>query len=148
MVLVVGCSNDNNNNTENQTNSSTTNNNEATNNSENNDEEELLSLGDTGVHETTIGDYEVTPTAIEMVDSIDGEKPSRDDNDFIIIDVTIKNIGDTVLEGKEVAKVDMNDDLTTRNTKKDFDEINHLDGEIEPDEEVEGQLVFNTIPDS
>jgi len=42
----------------------------------------------------------------------------------------------------------MNDDLTTRNTKKDFDEINHLDGEIEPDEEVEGQLVFNTIPDS
>ncbi|HLQ97188.1 MAG TPA: hypothetical protein VK135_00725, partial [Candidatus Dormibacteraeota bacterium] len=66
----------------------------------------------------------------------------------IIIDVTVKNIGDTVLDGKEVAKIDLRDaEDFVRSNKKQYDFVNHFEGDIEPGEEVEGQFIFTSLPD-
>src|SRR5699024_12606713 len=102
----------------------------------------------TGVHETTIGDYEVTPTAFEIVESVNGVEPDNGNFNFIIIDVTVKNIGDTVLDGKEVAKIDLRDaEDFVRSNKKQYDFVNHFEEVIEPGEEVEGQFIFTSLPD-
>lgn len=114
--------------------------------------DEKLRLGDTGTLKDTIGEYEVTPTAFEITKSVDGDVPSHadtHDDDFIIVDITIKNIGDSALEGPDITRsgVVLADDNDLKSDNRwDYEWGDQITSEIQPGEEVDGQLVFERPP--
>lgn len=104
LLLVAACGNNDNSNGQNEGNS----NNASNVNSDNEAEQtsEKLRLGDTGTIKDTIGEYEITPSSFEITDSVDGDVPttaSRGDQ-FIIVEITIKNIGDSALVGSDITR--------------------------------------------
>lgn len=107
----------------------------------------ILSLGDTGVMETTLGDYEVTPTAFRFEDEMTEDDPLQHplSDTFIIMDVTIVNIGDEAMDAEEVISSAILEDLEGggRSAYDDFVSIDSFEGEIAAGETVEGQLVFD-----
>lgn len=148
MLAVAGCGNNNDTNNGETNNNANDNQNEAEENSSAADgEDQVLQLGETGTIKSTIGEYEVTPTSFVVADEWEGETPRIDGDVYVIIDIIITNIGDTVLEGKDLRKVDAiggNDIVSSNNALSD--KINELEGELQPGEEMEGQLAFGLIP--
>lgn len=159
MVLIVGCSNDN--NTEKKTNTNSTNENEEINKGTNKGETEIdgvkfanvLGLNDKDEIETTIAHYEMTPTNIETFNERDGHEPTNEGEVFILIDVTIKNLDDEAVVAEDIIDLGVKLDGEEFNAGNmwgaGFDSfVNELedDYEIEPNEEVEAQLIFETDP--
>lgn len=131
MFIVIGCSKNDDKKDDEQT-----------------EETELLSLGETGTLEQNIGTFEVTPTAITLKDEIDGEVPENEGHNFIIIDVEIKNIGEKTLEVDAIAEsssIVLLSDEGYRGSVRIFKTHlldNPITEDLEPGEEVEGQMLF------
>src|SRR5699024_11189767 len=113
MLAIAGCGNeDNGNNDATNDNSANASADDSENNSADNadsieyGDEQVLQLGETGIMKDTTGEYEVTPTSFVETKEFEGEKPSNDDLTFIVVDINIKNIGESVLKGEELRKVD------------------------------------------
>lgn len=103
-----------------------------------------LTIGDTGVFETTLGTYEVTLDSAEIVGSeLDGE-PSLFD-ELIVLELTYKNIGDNVILAEEIMyDMEITDDLEASgasNGAEMFDSIEPFEGEIQPGEEKKAQFI-------
>src|SRR5690625_2983185 len=151
MLALAGCgSSDNENNNETNANASMNDNgNNSSDDVESNEngDHQILQLGETGTIKDTTGEYEVTPTSFQVVKEWEGEVPNNDDLTFLVVDVTIKNIGESVLNGEELRKVDAigGKDLTFSNNQL-IDKINELEGELQPGEKMVGQLAFALVP--
>ena len=102
----------------------------------------ILSLGETGTMDDTLGTYEVTPTAVEFVESADGESPYN--GIFVVVDITIKNTGDAELASEDIAKADLfNSDDIRMESLNYYSFAENFEGPIAPGEEMSGQLVFD-----
>jgi len=151
ILAIAGCgSSDNENNNETNANASMNDNgNNSSDDVESNEngDHQILQLGETGTIKDTTGEYEVTPTSFQVVKEWEGEVPNNDDLTFLVVDVTIKNIGESVLNGEELRKVDAigGKDLTFSNNQL-IDKINELEGELQPGEKMVGQLAFALVP--
>ncbi|WP_017471233.1 lipoprotein [Amphibacillus jilinensis] len=104
--------------------------------------DELLSLGETGVLQTIVGDFEATPTAVRFVEEVDERKPSNDI--FVIVDMTISNIGDETIPSEDLLHPRLHNvrggGIAPSVT---FDSIENFEDDIHPGEEVSGQFLFN-----
>ncbi len=112
---------------------------------------EYLRLGETGVMETIIGDYEVTPTSVRFVAEMTEDDPyiTPGGDTFIIIDAKITNIGDEPMNA---------DDAVSQARLRDMDgggtgshrgnvSIDNIEGELAPGESMEGEILFDLIFD-
>jgi len=154
MLIIAGCGNeDNGNNDATNDNSVNASADDSENNSADNadsieyGDEQVLQLGETGTMNTTAGQYEVTPTSFQVTKEWEGEVPSNEEREFLIVDVIVKNVGDSTLDGKDLRKVDAigGEDLVGSN-KELIGKIDELEGEIENGEELKGQLAFSVYP--
>ncbi|WP_163583268.1 DUF4352 domain-containing protein [Gracilibacillus saliphilus] len=111
-------------------------------NEKNTDDGEFLSIGETGVVESVVGDYEITVNAFEYLDKMEGESSMLDF--YILIDYTVKNIGDEVIKAEDIYGADLFDDqeLSEGNSYY-YDSVNMLEGNIEVNETVDGELLFH-----
>ncbi|WP_058305886.1 DUF4352 domain-containing protein [Gracilibacillus massiliensis] len=107
-----------------------------------NDNGKVLSLGETGTIESNVGDYEVTVHSFEFVDEADGNTARLDY--FVLVDYTVKNIGDTSINGEDIYRTDIIDDQDLTEGNLYFESINQLEGEIAPGESVDAELLFDS----
>lgn len=148
MLAVAGCGNNDDTNNGKTNNNANDNQNEVEeNNSAADGEDQVLQLGETGTIKDTTGEYEVTPTSFVVTDEWEGETPKSEENVFVIVDVTVKNTGDTKLDGKQLRRVDAvgGKDLVTKNNQL-FDKTNQFEGELQSGKEMQGQFAFSMIP--
>ena len=106
----------------------------------------LLSIGEKGVIETALGHYEITPTGIRFEEEMKDEDPyqSPDNGVFIIIDVTMTNIGDKTLVSDEVITARLhNEDGSGGMSNYEFQSINNFKEELDPGESYSGELLFD-----
>ncbi|ADU31785.1 DUF4352 domain-containing protein [Evansella cellulosilytica] len=106
--------------------------------------DEVLSIGDTGRMIDTLGEYEVTIHSVEITEEIQGNTPMEDV--YVIVDLSIKNIGDEILEVQDIIGTHLfsDDDLPSGNMFY-VDFIDEIDGEISYGETVSGQILFDQI---
>src|SRR5690625_3345237 len=136
-LLLVACGNAE----ENQ--HTNTNNNHTTENQDVSDDEVVLSLGESGVIEDTLGEYEITVESFEVFESYEDIFPINEDYIFLVIDLTVKNIGDTVLDADDILKPTIFDDNEFSSFRGlDHEFIDPIEGEIQPEEKVSGQILF------
>jgi hypothetical protein len=109
-------------------------------------EVQTLSIGEMALIKSTIGDFEVTPKEVKIVDSIDGEKPAYDK--FIEATVEVKNVSDVPLD-----IFDLNDSRVLslkEDIYSDYEsvEVQEQVEAIQPNETVTLNLVFDIYEDS
>lgn len=120
--------------------------------SNNNNEEDtvMLKIGETGDMKTTVAEYEMTPTNVEVFDERDGEKPTNEGDVFVLIDFTLKNTDTEAIDPEDIIDLGVileGDEFTSDNYwGMDYDFVEELEEEIEPEEEVTGQLLFELDP--
>src|SRR5690625_4401517 len=71
-------------------------------NDQDNANSDVMKLGDTGFIDDGINQYEITPTSVEMFTERDGIIPNNDDEVFVLIDYTVKNIGEEGFEEEDI----------------------------------------------
>ena len=103
-----------------------------------------LNIGDTGTFQTTLGTYDMTLDAAEIVGTeLDGEESLFDE--LIFLDITIKNIGDDAFLIEEVMHdMVITDDIENSgasNGAEMFENIEIFEGELQPGEEKSGQFI-------
>ena len=106
----------------------------------------ILELGETGVIEDTLGTYEVTVTGFSLETEMSEDDPYKVTKNgyFIIVDVSIKNIGEDILEATSITKTDLFNATGAGVTNfTSFNSINNFEGEVSPNDTVEGQLLFD-----
>ncbi|MBM0066640.1 DUF4352 domain-containing protein [Alkalicoccobacillus gibsonii] len=104
-----------------------------------------LEIGDTGVIETTIEKFEMTINSVTVEKEIDGEKP--DLGVFVLADVTFRNIHEEPLDLEQAVgtfEVTTSEDGGGYGPVSEFYnvEVEDLSGDLEPGEEVQGQILF------
>ncbi|WP_117168157.1 DUF4352 domain-containing protein [Paraliobacillus sediminis] len=107
---------------------------------------EILSLGETGTMETILGNFEVTPSAVQFLEEVedDGSYAEPGNGVFVVVDVKVKNIHDKPLESSDIISLDLVDrDGAGSTDNPTFSSIESFEGEIAPGEEMTGQLIFN-----
>ncbi len=108
---------------------------------------EYLRLGETGVMETIIGDYEVTPTSVRYVSEMTEGDPIVNPNSdtFIVIDTMITNIGDEPMNADDAISQARLRNMRGGGTGryKDFVSIDNIEGELAPGESIEGEMLFD-----
>ncbi|SEO60797.1 protein of unknown function [Amphibacillus marinus] len=101
----------------------------------------LLSLGEKGLMETAIGDYEITVHSFAFIDG--PEEHLSGSQKYIAVDLSINNIGNETLISEDVAMATITDSESGgRPNETALDIVEHFEGDIEPGEEVSGQLLF------
>ncbi|WP_163583271.1 hypothetical protein [Gracilibacillus saliphilus] len=104
------------------------------------DSNEILSLGETGKVESTVGDYEVTVQSFEILETIDGEEPLQDN--FILVDFEVTNTGNNAIEGKDIYDAMLfGEVLSTENTS--IESIDLLDETLESGDGATAQFLFD-----
>lgn len=107
-----------------------------------------LVIGDTGTFDTTLGTYEMTLDKAELK----GEE--YDDvitelDEIILLDITIKNTGDKVLDISElIVSMEITDDLDQSgdpNSADLFESVEEFTGNLEPGEKSTGQFITETF---
>lgn len=103
-----------------------------------------LSVGDTGVLQTSIGTYELTVESAEIIGTeLDGEESLLDE--LIVLDLTFKNIGDDVIIAEDVMSIleigESHEGSGFPNGASEFDSIEEFEGEIQPGEERTAQFI-------
>lgn len=103
-----------------------------------------LSVGDTGVFQSTLGIYELTVETAEIVgEELDGEGSLLEE--LIVLDLTFKNVGDNVLKVEEIMhSMEITDDLDGSgypNGASEFESIDLFEGELQPGEERTTQFI-------
>ncbi|WP_440896936.1 DUF4352 domain-containing protein [Amphibacillus sp. Q70] len=102
---------------------------------------EVLSLGETGLMETVIGDYEVTVLSFEFIDG--PEEHLSESQRYLAVDLNIKNVGKEAIESEEVARATITDSESGgRPNETAIDIVDHFEGTIDPGGEQSGQLLF------
>lgn len=108
------------------------------------DDQTDLKIGDTGQMDSTLGKFEITIKSIKQVDSLDGEVSMFDH--IFIADVTVKNIGDTPIDARDIiTSLEITDDLEgsgSEDTSEHFMSVNALNGTIAPGESLDGEAVY------
>ena len=103
-----------------------------------------LSLGDTGSFVTTLGTYDMTVTSAESK-GYEFEGIESELDDWILLDVTIKNTSDEPLDAEDlISSMELTEDLEGSGYSDSagaFDEAEEFEGEIEPGEEKSAQFV-------
>lgn len=156
-LLLVACGNDNNEKVETDPNDETeiveetpedpAEEKEAGSNEDTNDSAEDqrdLTIGETGTFVTTIGTFEMTVEAAEIVGTeLDGEESLFDE--LIVLDLTVKNVGDEAIVIEDIMHdMEITDDLEasgSSNGAEMFDSIELFEGELQPGEEKAGQFI-------
>lgn len=108
------------------------------------EDQEGLGIGDTGIFDTVVGDFELTLNKAELVGKeLDGE-PSRID-DLIRLELTLKNIDNATILAEEVMS---NMEVTHRlegqgtvNYAEYFESARLFEGVIEPGEELTADFI-------
>ncbi|MBU5593856.1 hypothetical protein KQI76_01650 [Amphibacillus sp. MSJ-3] len=103
-----------------------------------------LSIGDTGHFYTDIGSYDMTVTTAELKGyELEGIESQLDD--WILLDVTIKNTSDTTLNVEDImGTMEVTDNLEGSGSigaVGAFDSVEDFQGEIGPGEEQSGQFI-------
>ncbi|GIN93751.1 hypothetical protein J22TS1_48020 [Siminovitchia terrae] len=109
------------------------------------DDQPDLKLGDTAQIEDTLGKYEVTMESIKQVPDINGEGPQLEK--LFIADITVKNIGDTTIEAKDVMDNFMFADEKETSGFPDeakFFGMEEIKGELQPGKTITGKAVFDS----
>lgn len=132
IMLLTACGNDSNNENNNNNNAST-----------NNDDVTILSLGEKGIMKNHLGEYEVTIESFEVFDNFNGQEPEHDDHIFMVVDLTVKNVGDNILEGDDITGP-MLYTAEGNSTGNDFSEegIDQIKNELHPGDVDSGQMIF------
>ncbi|SEO60818.1 protein of unknown function [Amphibacillus marinus] len=114
---------------------------------ETNNEVQLLELGETGTLETAIGDFQVTPTKIIFIEEMEEDDPyqSPDNGTFIVISLTLENVGDEPINSGEIVQTVNLQNLEGAGIRPydEFNSIDNFEGEIAPGEFLEGELLFD-----
>lgn len=107
-----------------------------------------LKLGETGVVESE-EKIEVTLDSPRFENEVAGITPSNDV--FMVVNATVKNIGDSTFDGKDIFVSDISTDENNErsaNLNPIFEgkdtEVKLLSGELKPGDTVKGELVFDT----
>jgi len=103
-----------------------------------------LTVGDTGVFDTTLGKYEMTLNSAKLLGAeFDGEETLLDE--LILLDITIKNVSDNEMKIEELMEsMGVSSDLDGSNSydgAEDFDSIDKFAGVLAPGEEKSGQFI-------
>lgn len=106
-----------------------------------------LSLGETGLIQTSIGTYELTIDSAQIIGTeLDGEVALLDE--LILLEMTFKNISDEPIVAEDIM---LNLGLTTdlestdhTNAAASFESIENFEGEIAPGEERKAQFIADT----
>lgn len=111
------------------------------------EDQEDLKMGDTGTVDTVLGTYEMTLDDAELVGpELDGEETY--DDDLILLDITIKNIGDDTIDLEDaVAALLVGEDLKggSFDGAEDFDSVEKFTGKLDPGEEESGQFITDVV---
>ncbi len=103
-----------------------------------------LSLGDTGSFVTTLGTYDMTVTSAELK-GYEFEGIESELDDWVLLDVTIKNTSDKPLNVEDVmSSMDLTEDLEGSgymDSSGAFDSVEEFEGEIGPGEEQSAQFI-------
>jgi hypothetical protein len=104
-----------------------------------------LSIGDTGRVSSTLGAFEMTVDSISKEVEIDGKSSPLDFH--LVVDVTLKNIGDTTYDAEDIAGAyritNTPDGSGQSDITNNLDSIGKITGDLEPGEEISGKLVFD-----
>ena len=110
------------------------------------DDYDLLSLGETGLMETAIGDFEVTVTRFSFVDQAEESDPYQhpDNGIFVLVDVDLKNVGEEELLSSDIARARLyNNTGAGIAGSTNFPSIEQFPENIEPGETVSGQIIID-----
>lgn len=107
-------------------------------------EQTELKIGDTGTFDTTLGTYEMTLDAAELIGpELEGEKSTRDD--LILLDITIKNTSDSPQIAEDlIFPMEVTKSLEYSGSydhADGFKTIKEFSGEIKPGEEQSAQYL-------
>lgn len=113
----------------------------------------LMSLGETGLVDDELGQYEITPSSVEIFKDRDGMTPNNDDEVFVLIDYTVENIGEKAFEEESILGIRL---LLKNKEGGEFTEISYYDYEfvdnitesIEPGKTYDSQLLFSITESS
>lgn len=112
------------------------------------DEIKILSIGETALISSTLGDYKVTPEEINFVDSVQGYSPVQ--GKFVETTVKINNVSG---EAIEIFPITSGDGKVFAQTKDRLSrpELVEVEGEVEeiqPNETVTVKIIFDVVEDS
>lgn len=135
--------------------------NEAVENEDNNEESErsedidqdevsngVMKLGDTGFVDDGISQYEITPMSFEIFKERNGTSVNNDDEVFVLIDCTVKNISEEgfeeedILTGAGLSLKNSQGNIATEITYYDYDFVDKITETIEPEKSYDSQLLF------
>nr|WP_281419797.1 DUF4352 domain-containing protein [Evansella tamaricis] len=101
----------------------------------------LLKIGETGIVQSNTGNYEMKVHKIQRLEEYKGRTPVQDY--FFLLDIEIKNTGDSVLLGKDITRATLlsKENKTAENWYSDF--LTLVPDRIEPGETVHGEVFFD-----
>lgn len=150
MLTVVSCAdNKKANNTKDDTtnNQAEENNGEKENNNQSNLDQEIMKLGETGLVKDGVGEYEITLKSVEVFEERNGEAAPYDDEAFMLIDYTIKNVGEESFPERDILGAglilyDKEENTFEELTYHEYDFVDEITEEIEPGESYDSQFIF------
>lgn len=109
-----------------------------------------LSVGDTGVLETSIGTYELTVESAEIIGTeLDGQETPLDE--LILLELTFQNIGYEIIIAEDIMDMleisPLYDGSGYSNAAEIYDSIEEFTGEIQPGEERSTEFIADMITD-
>jgi len=108
----------------------------------------VMKLGETGFVDDGISRYEITPKSFEIFKERNGISVNNDDEVFILIDYTIKNISEEefeeedILIGAGLLLKNSQGNIATEITYYDYDFVDKITETIEPEKSYDSQLLF------
>lgn len=108
----------------------------------------VMKLGDTGFVDDGISQYEITPKSFEVFKERNGTSVNNDDEVFVLIDYTVKNISDEgfeeedILTGAGLSLKNSQGNIATEITYYDYDFVDKITETIEPEKSYDSQLLF------
>lgn len=108
----------------------------------------VMKLGDTGFVDDGINRYEITPMSFEIFKERNGISVNNDDEVFVLIDYTVKNISEEgfeeedILIGAGLLLKNSQGNIATEITYYDYDFVDKITETIEPEKSYDSQLLF------
>lgn len=108
----------------------------------------VMKLGDTGFVDDGINRYEITPMSFEIFKERSGISVNNDDEVFVLIDYTVKNMSEEsfeeedILMGSGLLLKNSQGNIATEITYYDYDFVDKITETIEPEESYDSQLLF------
>ncbi|WP_054950895.1 DUF4352 domain-containing protein [Numidum massiliense] len=102
-----------------------------------------LKIGETGLIESAVGKNEITLNSAKYANKVGDEEPFEDV--FLILDVTVKNVGDKNFDASEVqgSKVFTEEKIAYDNQADLVKGIKALKGDLAPGKSASGELLFD-----